>query len=240
MIVVTCMGRLDQLRRTLPAMERHDEIVLVDWSCPEKCGEWARSTNLGVHVSSRVGETTFHKSAALNQGARHAIELGASYLLFLDADTLIKKHNRFGSWYATAKRDRSSFHICTRGSWHLLGVLGCTTEHFEASGGFDERMRGWGKEDIDMRLRLAIKLGLPWKRAPHRTMEAIDHGDDDRVRFYEEKQKDVSNARNWEISNSSMMQWCGRRMEDLPPVYHELFCGQLRRVIKTNSNAEEL
>ena len=44
-IITTCMGRLAHLRQSLPSFTAQPDtsVVVVDYSCPERSGEWVES-----------------------------------------------------------------------------------------------------------------------------------------------------------------------------------------------------
>jgi hypothetical protein len=180
-IVVTCMGRLDHLRQTIPSLIRQDsgvEIVLVDWSCPDLCGAYASEHWPGVRVVKVPGQKQFHKSAALNAGARVA---SAPWLAILDAD-MIASSEFFENLRSGLRPDV----LLGLADDRLTGFLACKRDGFDRTGGYDERMVGWGFEDDDMRRRL-LEQGLRLEALPAGSIQVIPHDDESRTRFYAEK-----------------------------------------------------
>lgn len=180
-VVVTCMGRLDHLRRTIPALVEHApgvEVILVDWSCPDGAGAYAREHWPEVRVVAIKNRVHFHKSAALNAGARVA---RAPWLAIFDAD-MIASTDFFEEVQARLRPDVLLGLFDER----LAGFLVCRREVFDRAGGYDERMEGWGFEDDDMRRRL-LGEGLRLERLPADAIELVPHGDERRTRFYAEK-----------------------------------------------------
>lgn len=234
MIIVTSMGRLQHLQKTLPLMLQHDHVTLVDWSCPDGSGEWAtRSFPTEIRtgrlsVSRIEGARSFHKSAALNHGARWATKNRAEHsvsLLFLDSDTTIE--TGFDRWYPVARQELDCFHICLRpkghvASWDYTGILLVSSAAFSQSGGYCEQIRSWGMEDIDLRLALAIRAKIPWKDIPLGIFKAIPHSDLLRVRNYSIKDKNVSNRQNARILKQNVQRWTGRPFRELPNTYTPL------------------
>jgi hypothetical protein len=230
------------LKRTLPLMLEHDHVTLVDWSCPQKCGEWAKRwyqedparQRYALQLVQIDGARSFHKSAALNLGIRDALHGSIvidwqndrrNHVLLLDADTLIC--DGFGAWYEEALKDYKNFHVCLRppghyASWDLTGIVLMTAEHFQRSGGFCERIRGWGGEDVEFRLRLAVKVGLPWKDIPPGTFKAIEHDDSLRVQYYATKDKGRSHRDNAKILMDNVQSWTRRPFRELPNTYRPL------------------
>ena len=87
-IITTCKGRLDHLKATLPKMvaQGASEVIVVDYSCPEKTGEWVASNFPAVRVVSVPGQQQFSNWKARNAGASVAT---SDILLFVDADTAL-------------------------------------------------------------------------------------------------------------------------------------------------------
>jgi GT2 family glycosyltransferase len=222
-VVVPCMGRLEFLRRSAPRITANPLVryCLVDFSCPDRCGEWLRhefpdAAKRGQVVVEHVpGRTLFNKCAAHNAGGRRALQEGAEYLCFLDADTLVA--DGFLPWLVeNVQRDR--FLIAARradGSdrHSLTGLIVLHADAFAQAGGFDETFTGWGGEDIEFRIRLALLHGLGYADVPEELVEPIPHGDDLRTRFYRQKNASVSNSCNmrklkYRIRHVWKGRWC--------------------------------
>jgi predicted glycosyltransferase involved in capsule biosynthesis len=149
-------------------------------------------------VEHVAGRTHFNKCAAQNAGGKRALSEGADYLCFLDADTLVTdefvpwlvKHVRPDQFLIAARRaDGSDRHS-------LTGLIVVHADAFTQSGGFDESFTGWGGEDIEFRMRLALLHGLGYGDVPEELVDALPHGDDLRTRFYRQKNAAVSNTSN--------------------------------------------
>ena len=178
------MGRLAHLKESLPTFPK--PCCVVDYSCPDLSGDWAETQ--GAEVLRITGEQHFHKTQALNLGARRAIEMGADRLCFLDADTLVRPDfeqyaNQPFSW------------IAHPGNPALIGILVTSTESFIKAGGYDEGYVGWGCEDLDLRLRLHL-AGSVFRALPEGALASIPHGDDLRTQHYAIKNHWVSRAVN--------------------------------------------
>jgi hypothetical protein len=221
--VVTCKGRLEHLKQSLPRiLESGLHCVLVDWACPDKCGDWARANFPKLLDSGQLQIVritacdVFRKSEALNLGAEAAITMyGAVQLCFLDADTLIepgftpwaREHSREGCFgvfeSAGSKRD-------------LYGVLLVSTRDFLASGGYCETFVGWGMEDVEMRLRLRLKCRVPYEYIPAALANPIQHDDSVRTRFYAEKDKHKSERSNLALLRRNVKRWTGKDLMEIP------------------------
>jgi hypothetical protein len=212
--VVSCMDRLLHLLRTLPRLlDLGLHVVLVDYGCPNHCGTWARDAfaqhcddqRLVVVREDFVRE--FHKTRAHNLGARVAMLYGAQALCFLDADTLV--YPGFEAFCALARP--GCFSIVRPSHWgrDLTGVLLLTTADFRSSGGFNEEFRGYGAEDLEMRLRLRLRCGLDFDFFPDDTVSAITHGDELRTRHYRHKDARRSHYRNLKLLDRLVRRWTG-------------------------------
>lgn len=207
-VVVPCKGRLSFLQQTVGRMLSHPHIklCLVDYSCPERAGDWfertfAKEVAEGRAVVERVvNETLFSKTRAHNAGARRARREGAEYLCFLDADTLLEP----GFWeYLLAEARPNRFLIAAKyedGSDvpSMTGLLLVHGKAFESIQGFDERFQGWGGEDIELRLRLYMLAGQDFGFVPLALTRPIQHDDSLRSQFYTTRNILVSNQANME------------------------------------------
>jgi glycosyltransferase involved in cell wall biosynthesis len=83
--ITTCMGRLSHLQETLPTWvtQPRSTWIVVDYSCPDRCGNWVEQTYPNVQVVRVPGKMRFHPAAARNAGARVA---QTPWLCFIDAD----------------------------------------------------------------------------------------------------------------------------------------------------------
>lgn len=179
------MGRLAHLQDSLPTFPK--PCVVVDYSCPDGSGDWAEAR--GATVVRVRDEQYFHKTRALNLGARRAIELGATRLAFLDADTLVQPgFEEFASTRATCL-------IVPPGNPALVGILVTPVDDFLKVGGYDVNYQGWGCEDLDMRLRLHLE-GSIFETVPSVFLSSIPHGNDLRTQHYVVKNHMVSRATN--------------------------------------------
>ena len=150
-IVTTCKGRLDNLKQTLPTFlaQTGAEVVVVDYDCPDGTGRYIAEHYPQVRVLSVRDKPKFNSSHARNLGASEAT---GDYLVFLDADMMIGPG--FVEFLAQNMKGRS---FGTFG----LGVAnsargGCVVERalFNAIGGYDEILEGYGGEDLDLYTRL--------------------------------------------------------------------------------------
>jgi hypothetical protein len=224
-LITTCMGRVDFLRQTLPRVLAHTDwkYCLVDYSCPDRCGEWVARHFPGecaagrIAVASVPGKTTFHKTVALNAGARRAIAGGAKTLCFLDADTLVSPG--FGACVDSGIRP-GRFLITFGRS--LTGFLVVPTEDFERVGGYDEGFVNWGAEDYEMRVRLRVVGRLSYVAISTGFVTSLPHDNALRVRYYAEKSLHASNRSNYSRMRSKVREWTGMDLWSLDPSVRHL------------------
>lgn len=216
-VVTPCMNRLAFLRETAPRVLSRPEVgyCLVDYSCPDRCGEWLEAefgaaVREGRCVVERiVGKTSFNKCEAHNAGAGRAIGEGAEYLVFLDADTVLE--TGFFDWLLP-QLEPKRFLIAARGPDgrdvpSLTGLLAVSAAAFAETDGFDVEFRGWGSEDIEMRLRLHVLHGLSFDDVPLSLMNPIAHDDVLRAAYYEEKNIARSDQRNFSRMMGKLQGW---------------------------------
>jgi hypothetical protein len=203
--ITTCKGRLDYVKQSAKSFSDAAstfgfKYLLVDFDCPQNTGQWVKENIPGSYVLEMkpyVGY--FHKTKALNAGARYAIEkMQADYLLFFDSDTIIK--TGFFSEILLS-RDVFMFMRPDKQNEDLSGLLLLSKELFIESGGYDEDIFDWGSDDIEYRLRLYVKHNKRFILIDRNNcISSIPHSDEIRTQYYWSKNKMDSNARNFEIT----------------------------------------
>ena len=177
--VTTCKGRLAHLQQTLPHMVAQGadcEVVVVDYDCPDGTAAWVNANHPAVRVVKVEAEPLFRHARARNLGAKAA---NGDWLAFVDADILL--HADYSGRLIPLLQAR---HYYRPESTQLdaWGNVICRKSDFDAIGGYDEVMCGWGGEDDDLYLRLSL-LGSEAASFPGELVEAIGHDSADRVRF---------------------------------------------------------
>lgn len=152
-IVVTCKGRLEHLKQSLPhfATQPRTQTILVDVACPEGAGDWAAQTFPSVKVVHLNEAGPFNIARARNAGLS---AVSTPWVAFLDADMLIK-----GGWFETY------FPLMTSGTFlvfepvdraKITGACIVETTQARAVEGYDEVFEGYGEEDPDFYDRLEL------------------------------------------------------------------------------------
>jgi len=150
-IVTTCKGRLDNLKQSLPTFlaQTGAEVVVVDYDCPDGTGRYVAEHFPQVRVVPVPDKPKFNSSHARNLGAAAAT---GDFLVFLDADMMIGAG--FVDFLTQNMKGRSFGTFGGRVANSARG--GCVVERalFNAVGGYDEILEGYGGEDLDLYTRL--------------------------------------------------------------------------------------
>ena len=176
--VVTCMGRLAFLKQTLPKiLPLFSEYILVDFSCPERSGDWAKENFPGIVLCNVTNKKWFNPSEARNAGANCAT---LDWIFFIDAEISFTRSPR--PFINLQKKDvfyafRKNF---------CIGTILCRRDDFLAIGGFNQKLQGYGWEDDDFRIRLQQR-GKKETILPPEIIHHIDHTNVIRTKYYEEK-----------------------------------------------------
>lgn len=125
--VTACMGRLEHLKQTLPRrIHPQCENIIVDWSCPDKCGNWVEDNFPNVKVVRIPGQKYFHQSKSRNVGFKEAT---GEFICIADADLIVNfsfykllsifNHNNYYSrmslnFIANYNKNRDSFALNER------------------------------------------------------------------------------------------------------------------------------
>lgn len=197
-IIVTCFGRWRFLEHTLKAtlVRTPDDVriyVVSSDQCPDETPKRlqdydSRVSVVRVQFDRAGGKVIFNKPRAINAGIRACREKGHAVALLMDADTIL----RLGSYCKLGidvSEDLKSFQFAfieTRLSTRdLTGVLVASIRRLTSVGGMDERMQGWGAEDLDLRLRLhAFSTKDTYRMLDPSLFVAVAHSDELRVANY--------------------------------------------------------
>ncbi len=191
-IITICKGRLDHLKQTLPLMldQAADELVVVDYGCPQGTGDWVEKNHPQCKVVRVTDDQNFSASRARNIGAAATT---AKWLCCLDADILVRPG--WLDWLRPRLHNENTYFRANKlNSSRLLESYGmaCVSHSaFDSIGGYDEAFRGWGVEDDDFFIRLKSG-GFREDEYPFYFIGNIPHEDDRRTQFHEIKDKEIS------------------------------------------------
>jgi hypothetical protein len=205
----TCMGRLAQIKKTLPrnlyvtGAYPGVEFILVDYSSPDGLEEWVAMNfrseiKTGRLVHFKVPEKTRFFVAHAKNIAHHLAR--GSVVCNVDADNFV-------DWEFTGFLDalfskRERVFLRSQGGLAAFGRIAMLKCDFLTLGGYDEEMsQGWGYEDNDLIARMKLYGLKEIKLTPGAYMpRTIHHSDSERVRFYPEKNKMASRGSHRRIS----------------------------------------
>jgi len=192
-IVITCMGRLAHLKQSLPLAlaQENAHCIVVDYSCPDRSGAWVEEHAPQAQVVRIDGQKYFNLSAARNAGAQAG---KAPWIFFLDADKLldeklvpsIRPELTEDSFYNFEPQSIDAT---------LTGSCICPRRDFEQIGGYDDMFQGWGREDIDLYIRLKNK-GLRRQTLAGDLIAEIEHSDVARTEHQEIKHQETNRLIN--------------------------------------------
>ena len=195
-IITVCKGRLDHLKQSLPRMlEQPDcEVIVVDYSCPEKTGDYVEKHFPAARVVRVEGEPGFSNWKARNRGAAAAT---GNMLLFCDADTILADNaveviskamppTSYGYFKrnSTAHFNKSGLRL---GMNQLRGFQVVPAEAFRRLGGYDEVLVGYAAGgDTDLEERLAWFGAKPISLGDGIIDAVLEHGNEARFTFHSE------------------------------------------------------
>lgn len=245
--IMPCMGRKSHVQVSAKALledprmdGENNHFVFVDYFCSEDTGTWVEQTfgerahvlRIGKHMQTPKGRMPiFNKPIAQNSGAIEALKLGAQYYVFLDADTIVSPQ-LLDYVFRFASMDQFMIFEPNPRWRDLTGFLVVHHRPFIKVGGFNKDFKGWGAEDLEMRIHLYLeglaprhqtklvfknpqKYTMKWTEIPGQLAQSIPHADDARVANYEEKDKDASHDLNLNLLCSNVLNWTGKHPVDL-------------------------
>lgn len=178
--VVTCMGRLAHLRESLPRLATFApaRIVVVDWTCPERAGDWVDATHPGCTVVRVRDRSRFNLAGARNAGAA---AVTTTWICFIDVDVLAAP----GLKDLLPMLADDAYYVAEPSTTSLRGTVLSPRAAFERTGGYDEVIAGWGSEDTDFYRRLEL-AGYARRGFDAALLAALPHEDALRTRHYDE------------------------------------------------------
>lgn len=208
-VVTPCKGRLNYLQQCLPSWLAQDclpliefSIYVVDYGCPDGAADWCvrqdepRLTTVRVHRDTEF----FNLSRARNIGMRRAVDCGAEILAVVDADMQLPPH--FLRQYA-ATMLQNQWELCkilaaghSPESPCFFGTCVVTSRMFNRVRGYDESLNDYGHEDTDFywRCERTAPEQVGWLPSD---LTHLPGSEEDRVRFYREKNKWSSIEKNF-------------------------------------------
>ena len=188
--ITTSKGRLHHIQQTLPLIvaESPAEIVVVDYGCPQRTGDWVAANYPTVAVARVDDDPGFCLPRARNIGAQQTT---SPWLCFIDAD--VKVATGWLEWMAKNLNERCFYRADKVNGERIKDTWGtvlCRRKAFSDIGGYDEAFRGWGGEDDELYERLKL-VGHAESAYPSRFVSAIEHDDQERTLFHDIKEKNL-------------------------------------------------
>jgi glycosyltransferase involved in cell wall biosynthesis len=177
--VTTCKGRLHHLKQTLPLMraEGPDEMIVVDYDCPDGTGAWVEAEYRQAKVIRVADKPRFNLCDARNHGA---VLAESDWLFFVDADI------RLAPGMLAKLRGllaAGGFYMPEWSPGMPIDIWGsCVAPRatYAELGGYDEVLEGWGADDEDFYYRMQYR-GLERRHYPNDWVVPIEHEDSERV-----------------------------------------------------------
>lgn len=172
--VTTSRGRLHHIRETLPltVAQGADEVIVVDYSCPDHTGDWVEVNFPDVKVIRVEGQDEFNAPLARNAGVAAT---SAEWIVLIDGD--VRSKPEWMPWMQANLEPGNYYMAAPVGSVRdpeTYGTIICRREDFDAVGGYDEVIRGWGGEDGELYQALS-RRGLKARDYPSEFVSAIPH-----------------------------------------------------------------
>lgn len=215
--VVPCMGRLDHLKRTLPLLvaQPQCEVVVVDYSCPQRCGDWVEEpaqSYPNCRVARAPGHQFFNLSRARNVGASLC---RTKYIAFIDADMILREN--FVADIKPLLDERYFIRFCAWQSGYS-GFVICWYPAFVYTGGYPAQTPGWGYIGPNMEgygfddgyMKMALeKIGVQERSIQMELATHLHHEQPSRVAHYSDADKDISitHPRNSDMAKAYLARW---------------------------------
>ncbi len=214
--VITCKGRLDHLKQSLPKIVtlKPAEVVVVDYDCPQGTAHWVEEHYPDVKIVKLFHKPTFNLSDARNLGAAASEQ---DWIFFADADILFDPE--IVDWFQENEFDQSHFfrqkHIHYPKISGANGSCLVSRRAFDLVGGYDEVITGWGYEDQDFysRLIVAAVREVLFERY---YFSAIVHSDEKRTEFSESKNRQDQFRKNFIYSTLKVKILNELKLEKIP------------------------
>lgn len=176
--VTTSKGRLNHLKLTLPRLTARDDIdvVVVDYNCPQRSGDWVERNCPSARVIRVGGEELFNPSRARNAGAA---AVRTPWICFIDADIVVT--SAFVPHLLSCLREGTYLRFKPEVS-DIVGTVVCHQSDFDRVGGYDEAFQGWGVEDDDLYTSLEMS-GVQRVELDPNLVSFLSHDDHDRMQY---------------------------------------------------------
>jgi glycosyltransferase involved in cell wall biosynthesis len=202
-VIIPCKGRLDHLQQTIPNVLKQSfqdmEVIVVDYACPQNTWRWVAglvSPKVRCEIA-KVEPNEWSLSAARNFGFKHA---KGEVILFLDADTIIDQEFIIQSYLLLQPGHFVTGLVAP--PWNGCGCMMVYREDFERARGYNEALKSWGYEDMDMYGRLET-AGLTRLSFNPKLIVNIQHENCIRNEFHGNQNIHETCRQNFELSKTT-------------------------------------
>ncbi len=214
-----------------------DEIIVVDYGCPDKAGEWVETNFPHVKVVRVNDDPNFCLARARNLGAEVS---QSTWLCMIDADVCIKS-----GWAEWMRRHLHPDYFYRSGEVNgkrdseTSGTAIIPYANWAALGGYDDVIRGWGAEDKEFYERL-VRQGLVQAEYPSHYVSALQNSNAERTAFQEIKDRRLQDSIN--VCYSAAKQCIMKKIEanDLPKGFRQLIMAKIRDALLNLSNKSRI
>jgi GT2 family glycosyltransferase len=183
--IVTCKGRLDHLRVSLPRLMAQPDCrtIVVDSNCPDGAARWVSSSHPDATVVLLDDQGQLNLPKCRNAGLQRS---QTEWVCFVDADVVVS--HDFQS-LGKLSLERGAYYIFKSSNKRAEPTGTCIVSRDDAIrvGGYDEAFEAWGGEDRDFYHRLEM-TGVETRYFPDYLIEkVIAHSDARRSLYYSNK-----------------------------------------------------
>lgn len=183
--VVTCKGRLQHLRQSLPLMmaQRGTHTIVVDAECPDDTANWVNANQPKATVVRLDNSKVFSLSRARNAGLA---AVKTPWVCFIDADIMLAR-DFWKRIKPLLQPNRFYGFDNTREKFGITGTVIAETQKARLCGGYDEAISGYGGEDYEFYDSL-VRLGCTRVLLDDSSVsKVLQHGASERTQHYEQK-----------------------------------------------------
>jgi hypothetical protein len=197
------MGRLHHLKQTFatnPALinAAKAEWVILDYNSPDGLEEWMRNKD-GILYAKTTRPEFYVISHPRNVAA---LLTHGDIICNLDADNFLSKE--FVELLGNLQVDQV---VCGPTHSCATGRVGIYRKDFIRLGGYDERMEGWGQEDVDL-VQRCERSGLAIIKPPKEIFECVPHPNEERSVYMANKDIWQTYRQNRIMSEESLRNNC--------------------------------
>jgi glycosyltransferase involved in cell wall biosynthesis len=159
--------------RAISAFSGHAEHLILDWSSDTPLSSDELPRDPRIRIVRVEGERSWWLSRAYNL----AFQLARGHVIAkVDADIVLGP-----AWFAQLEQTTACFRTASGfyGQYYSYtgpsrGVFVITKDHLKLTGGFNEYIKGWGSDDVDLYIRI-YQAGICIQRMSPNDVWPIDH-----------------------------------------------------------------